>query len=142
MATQTTRPAAKPKQAAEVVSPSAGTEFAAAAGAPAESQATPSPTLPRKRGGGEGARSPTRRASSSDAKPKEAAAEPKEAPAEPKEAPATAKEAPAKAKGMAKSAAPSAGEQMTGAEMVVRALVDQGVDAHLRLSRRRGAADL
>ena len=35
-----------------------------------------------------------------------------------------------------------ADELMTGAEIVLRALVDQGVDAHLRLSGRRGAADL
>ena len=36
----------------------------------------------------------------------------------------------------------AAGEIMSGAEMVVRALVDQGVDRPLRLSGRRGAADL
>ena len=29
---------------------------------------------------------------------------------------------------------------LTGAEMVIRALKDQGRDAHLRLSRRGGAA--
>ena len=33
-------------------------------------------------------------------------------------------------------------ETMTGAQMVIRALKDQGVTHHLRLSRRRGAADL
>ena len=33
-------------------------------------------------------------------------------------------------------------KEMTGAEMVIEALADQGVEAHLRLSRRRGAADL
>ena len=33
-------------------------------------------------------------------------------------------------------------KQMTGAEMVVEALKDQGVEARVRLSRRRGAADL
>ena len=32
--------------------------------------------------------------------------------------------------------------EMTGAEMVIQALADQGVRAHLRLSGRRGAADL
>ena len=33
-------------------------------------------------------------------------------------------------------------KEMTGAEMVIEALADQGVAAHLRLSGRRGAADL
>ena len=32
--------------------------------------------------------------------------------------------------------------EMTGAEMVIEALADQGVEHHLRLSGRRGAADL
>ena len=32
--------------------------------------------------------------------------------------------------------------QMTGAAMIVRALIDHGVKHHLRLSRRRGASDL
>ena len=32
--------------------------------------------------------------------------------------------------------------EMTGAEIVIQALVDQGVARHIRLSGRRGAADL
>ena len=32
--------------------------------------------------------------------------------------------------------------QMTGAAMIVRALIDHGVTAHFRLSRRRRASDL